>query len=349
MNTVGMMQVSVIVCCYNSSKRIVPTLTHLINQKTTGLNWEIVVVDNNSSDDSNRVIQNFIAQHANTVDCKLIEQPKPGLAFARIKGVEESSGQFILFCDDDNWLDENYVSNAYKIMSGNSAIGMLGGIGEAVTEIIAPDWFSRFQSLYAVGPQNKIPGDITKYKACVYGGGVVVRREIFTVLKKIQFENVLTDRIGTKMVSGGDNEIGYAAVLLGYSIHYDPILTFKHFIPSQRLTIKYISSFFEGQTLTTTATSTYEKYLFRNDRSYSPLTAKLLFKELFQMIKNSINLVLGRNSYLHFYLHFNKTVSQINYYFCCKDQDYKIFLKVLKNIDLLKSYSQNRKHSANPE
>ena len=44
--------ISVIICCYNSSLRLDETLKHLINQKTHGFNWELIVVDNASTDNT---------------------------------------------------------------------------------------------------------------------------------------------------------------------------------------------------------------------------------------------------------------------------------------------------------
>ena len=331
---------SIVICCYNSSARIADTLLHIAKQKiANNVNWEVIVINNNSTDLTSETALKAWNETQSTIAFKIIDEPKPGLSFARKRGTIESKGHYIIFCDDDNWLEENYIQKAYEITQKDPKIGMLGGIGEAYIKGSRPEWFEKVKEAYAVGAQNAVEGDITSTKGFVYGAGAVVKRELLVTLDQIGFKHVLTDRIGKKMVSGGDNEMGYAIVLLGYKIYYSPELKFQHFIPNNRLTLQYLKKFRIGQTYTATAVKTYENFIFRNSTLYQPLNFK---SEVLNNIKKialiNIEYLKGIRFYYDYYLTQIKLLSLIKYYFFYKKQDYQNYVKVQDNIQLLKAY-----------
>ncbi|WP_136669276.1 glycosyltransferase [Flavobacterium sp. H122] len=331
---------SIVICCYNSEERISKTLHHIARQKIKDdINWEVIVVNNNSTDLTTEKAFKTWEKINSFIDFKIIDEINPGLSFARKKGTLESRGEYILFCDDDNWLDENYIQTAFEITQKDSKIGMLGGIGTAFTIGDTPEWFEKAKIAYAVGAQNETEGDITYKKGYVYGAGAIVKKELLILLDEIGFAHVLTDRIGKKIVSGGDNEIGYAIVLLGYKIYYSQKLKFQHYIPDNRLNLKYLKKFKIGQTYTYTAIKTYEDYIFKKDTLYKPLTFKnCVLTNLKEIVLINIQYFKGETSYSNYYLNQAKWISNIKYYFFNKYQDYNIYVKVQNNIKLIENY-----------
>ncbi len=123
-NRIARKGVSVVICCYNSAKLLPVTLEHLSRQKTRSyVDWEVVIVNNASTDNTSEVAAMEWKKYP---DCKgslkIAYQPIPGLAAAREKGIEESKYEYIVFCDDDNWLDENFVQNVVRLMRSNSIL-----------------------------------------------------------------------------------------------------------------------------------------------------------------------------------------------------------------------------------
>src|SRR6185437_15848637 len=110
--------ISVIICCFNSAKRLAPTLEHLYKQKNIPLSsWEVIVVNNCSTDDTAPVAaQIWDSFPSHKPDFRVVDEQTPGLSSARQRGIDESRYGFVVFCDDDNWLDENYLSIALNIM-----------------------------------------------------------------------------------------------------------------------------------------------------------------------------------------------------------------------------------------
>src|SRR5690348_5199720 len=117
--------VSVIICCYNSAKRIVPTIEHLQKMSVAGISWELIIVDNNSNDDTAAVAAEAWKKNA-IAPIRIVEEKEPGLMSARIKGVEVSSYDILSFIDDDNWVDTKWVENVYRIFSSDPDIAACG-------------------------------------------------------------------------------------------------------------------------------------------------------------------------------------------------------------------------------
>jgi hypothetical protein len=146
----------------------------------------------------------------------------------------------LVFCDDDNWFQPDFVKNAYSIMASDPLIGAAGGEGRAVTDGKLPDWFEDHKSYYACYRQRSEDGELSGSTAFLYGAGLVVRKRLFLELHAGGLETVLTDRTGTKLSSGGDNEFCYLIRLRGYKLWYSSRLQFFHYLPQARLTEKYL-------------------------------------------------------------------------------------------------------------
>jgi glycosyltransferase involved in cell wall biosynthesis len=234
--------VSVVVCCYNSANRLPNTLKYISEQVVQpGITWEVIVIDNNSSDNTAAVAHQLWLEYNGNPSFTIVNQPVPGLNNAREKGFEFASYEYIILCDDDNWLASDYVENAYTIMQQHPEVGIAGGRSEPVCEVEPPDWFGAQQSSYAVGWQALHSGDLTSTRKYVWGAGMVLRKSVWLKLKKAGFKSLVSDRIGDKLTSGGDSELCYAFILAGYRIWYDDALVFKHFIPKERLTFSYLN------------------------------------------------------------------------------------------------------------
>jgi glycosyltransferase involved in cell wall biosynthesis len=230
--------ISVIICCYNSVTRLQKTLEYLVHQAFPENMWELIVVDNNSNDNTGETARREWEQYNVTIPIKVSYEPMPGLSYARQKGVTEACFEFVLFCDDDNWLERNYLRYTYEILTNNTNIGVLGGRSEGHFEAERPSWFKSFEHAYALGKQMPSTG-IANRRRYVAGAGMVVRKEIFDILDKITFNNLLTDRKGNALSSGGDSELCLIILFLGYDLYYDERLEFIHFIPAKRLSWKY--------------------------------------------------------------------------------------------------------------
>ena len=155
--------------------------------------------------------------------------------------MQQAKYNLFLWCDDDNWLCDTYVQTAFDIMETDPTIGALGGWCDAAFETEKPQWFDEQARFFAVSKQGKRSGDITQKKGCVYGAGMVLRKSHWLELKERGFKQLLSDRVGNKLSSGGDTEYCYALRLLGYKMWYDERLYFKHYMTKERMQLNYVA------------------------------------------------------------------------------------------------------------
>lgn len=232
---------SIVICCYNSSNRIGKCLSHIASLKVPNLlQAEVIVVDNASTDNTSIAVERHWEKLKSPFPLIQVCEPTPGLSFARKKGVGASKYEYILFCDDDNWLDKDYLNVVFKLISKNKSIGAIGGWGQAFFEEEEPEWFYKYSYLYAVGKQGTIIDNVSKDNNCLYGAGLVIKKSAWQDLFSRGFNSILTDRKGNNLSSGGDTELTYALRLAGYQLWFSQEMTFQHFMPKNRMSLDYL-------------------------------------------------------------------------------------------------------------
>lgn len=230
--------ISVIVCCYNCALRLPETIRHLAQQQTPDhLPWEIWIINNASTDNTAQVaISEWQKYPATGIEFNVVDELAPGLFNARRKGIECARYEYLLFCDDDNWLNPSYLATAFEIIDANPKIGALGGCGEIVAEEPVAMDKALLGQLNANGPQHWAVTD-----HWVYGAGMTIRKSIFMELTEQGWLQITAGRTGSNFLSGDDAEICFMFYLRGYQIIADDRLTFKHLIPLKRQRTKTIT------------------------------------------------------------------------------------------------------------
>ena len=227
--------VTIIICCYNSVKRLPETIRHISLQKNTeDIPWEILLIDNASTDNTSEVANNLCEQYLKHVPFSIIYEDNPGLASARKRGINEAKHEFLLFCDDDNWLYPDYVAIGFHLLKNNSKIGVLGGQGVGEYESHPPQWFLDHTMNFAIGKQANASGNLTSTRGWVFGAGFFNRKSLLKQLEASNFIFLLTGRKGNVLSTGEDKELCFVIREMGYQIFYDEKLMFKHYMPVER-------------------------------------------------------------------------------------------------------------------
>lgn len=235
--------VTILICTYNGAERLPLTLRYIAAQQIpAAIACELIVVDNASTDNSVATIHREWKQYNTGIELRVVTERRPGLTYARETGFAEAQYNYIILCDDDNWLAPDYAHKAFTIMEQQPAIGILGGKGNFVYETPAPDWLLAC-NLYAGGPQAKQSGRLKDH--LVYGAGAVLRKSAYKSICDRGFVSALTDRQGGNLSSGGDYELCYVLALAGFSSWYEESLYFDHYITANRLTLPYYLTYIE--------------------------------------------------------------------------------------------------------
>lgn len=247
--------ISIVICCYNSAKRLPETLRHIARLNAEKIQFEIILIDNASTDNTRLVAKEEWYILENCLELKIIDESQPGLNYARRKGAEEAQFDWILFCDDDNWLDKKYLDCFYEISNAYPDLSVIGaGIACPVYEVTPNSWFYKHKHLCAIfslrdeGVEEHFAsksGDT----CWVAGAGMIIKKEVL-MLYFNNNEFILTDRKGDSLSSGGDSDIINFVLKNRYKTGQFTKLNLQHYIPKNRLTKAYIKKLTKGMAFT---------------------------------------------------------------------------------------------------
>ena len=241
---------SVIVPAHNPhAARLQRTLEGLRAQTLPADQWETVLVDNASSP----ALTAEWATHA-PENFRLVGEPVPGLSHARRRGFTEARGEFAVLVDDDNVLAPDYLTTVLVLFAQHPQIGALGGRSLPEFEARPPAWTNEFHPLLALrdlGTEPLISHGLrpegsarNEYPAFApIGAGMALRRAAWSVWVNARRNqpNLISDRRGTELTSGGDNDIVLCAMRAGWDVGYFPALSLTHLIPAGRLEPDYLA------------------------------------------------------------------------------------------------------------
>ena len=238
--------ISIIICTYNGAERLGQTIEHIARQTLSSIPWEVILADNASTDDSAAVGQSEWAKHhLPEIPFRVIYQPKPGKLYALRNAISEARYEYIITCDDDNWLAPDYAEKIYKRFESSASVAAIGGFGIPVTEGSAlPSWFKDYEVMYAVGAQAKKTGLMTG-RSVLWGAGLSTRRSLYLKMYKTYPSFLIQQE--RDIIFAEDSEYCLRLLLKGYKLFYDSSLIYHHFISDSKLDLNrrdsYIAQF----------------------------------------------------------------------------------------------------------
>ena len=282
--------ISVIICCYNSDWIIDRCLNALEQQIISkSIPWEVIIVNNLSTDNTEKVVKEFISK--NPYRYHIVYEQKPGLLYARIRGVQNAQYSYIIFCDDDNILSPHYLEGMFNLMEQDNRIGAYGGCGIAEYLAQPHPLVIDFAKSYALGSQKQNINFL-------YGAGLCIRYDIISKLYSSNNTFMLTGRCGNSLLAGDDSEIIKQVLLQGYCIKSTDDLTFLHVLPAKRLTLSYLLKIQYGFGLSYPILNTYDL----------AIQHKSVFFIYLNIIKNFLKLIK-----YYFSFHNPKRIDRLHY------------------------------------
>ncbi len=118
------MEVSIIIPAYNCGECIKKCLDSILNQ--TFKDFEIIIINDGSKDNTEQVIEKYINEHKN-FDIKLINQQNMGVAKTRNKAMKLTKGKYLVFVDNDDFLDRDYLAVYHDIITKGDYDAVIGG------------------------------------------------------------------------------------------------------------------------------------------------------------------------------------------------------------------------------
>jgi len=224
---------SVVICTYNRANYLLKTLESLVPQKFSSEKFEIIIVDNNSSDSTEEVCNQFINQNKN-LTVRYFKEMQQGISFGRNCGVNEANGEFIAFIDDDETVNSDYLQNLDDFFQNYTDAELCAGPVVPVFETSQPQWLSPFSMRLITGAYNK--GQKIKIvgpKDYPGTGHATFKRDLF--LKYGEFKTNL-GRSGNSLMGGEDKDFFLRLIENKVKCYYLPSAIIYHHIPDSKLT-----------------------------------------------------------------------------------------------------------------
>ncbi|MGB7443861.1 MAG: hormogonium polysaccharide biosynthesis glycosyltransferase HpsE [Coleofasciculaceae cyanobacterium] len=237
---------------YNGEKRLPEVLECLLifcqrqsAGKTEYFSWEVIVVDNNSTDSTAQIVQSYQQSWPCQYPLRYCFEPQQGAAFARKLAVKKAQGKLVGFLDDDNLPAANWLEAAYAFAQEHPQAGAYGSQIHGAFEKTPPENFHRLAPFLAITERGSQPlrYEPTK-KVLPPSAGLVVRKQAW--LESVPPEQILTGRTLNNVVTSEDLEILCYIQAKGWEIWYNPAMEINHKIPSWRLEREYLLSLLQG-------------------------------------------------------------------------------------------------------
>ena len=232
--------VTVVVCTYNRAALLADALTALIEQAGAPP-YEVVVVDNNSTDATAAVLSGFAA----TGRIRAVHEPAQGLSYARNRGIAEARGELLAFTDDDVRVSATWVRSIAAAFARHPDADMVGGKVEADWQGDPPSWLATA----GLAPLALVDYGADAFRIglteprCLVGANVAVRR---TALARLEGFSTRLQRVADGIGSTEDHDFQMRLLHGGAVAVYDPHISVRTVVPRERLSKRYHRAWHRG-------------------------------------------------------------------------------------------------------
>lgn len=233
------MRVSVCIPTHQRAGLLARALEALVHQRVgSELDWEIVVANNNCTDDTPRVVSRY-AERA-IVPVSQVFEARPGVSYARNAAIAVATGEILAFIDDDIRPEASWLAAALNALECEGA-DLVGGRILPEWEAPPPAWLSANDELYdylglmAMSERRRLTYPFAD-RPRIWGGSMMVRR---STLDRVGVFNVSLGRIGAGLRHGEESDLIRRVLQAGLVVVYDPAILVYHWVPRERMRRRY--------------------------------------------------------------------------------------------------------------
>lgn len=260
MSTTQKIRASIIIPTYNRCQSLERALQSVAKLDLPGGQFEVVVIDNNSTDNTPNVAHRF--RNAG-IPLKYVKETRLSFTVARHTGADAASGEILSYIDDDVVVDSGWLAAVSDAFEGDQAVGIVGGPIFPTFEVEPPDWIKQYYpmsgwlSLLDRGPDLHETHD-------AYGPNFSVRKDMLQLVGGFPADTIGVEAEGrpgvVEKIYVGSGDVGLCAKVrkAGYKVIYAPGALVHHVIPPVRLTKKWWHSRLAGEGYYHAITKQYE-------------------------------------------------------------------------------------------
>lgn len=195
------MDVSVVMSTYNRAHVLGAAIEALLRQETGGLAYEVLIVDNNSTDHTKQVIESYAR---NDSRLRYVFEKKQGVAYGRNAGIALTKGEYIAFCDDDVIVSPSWLRNFHEALLRYPDADFIGGKVLPLWKNTPPKWIDSKMAPLALQDYGDTPERVSKDNPrCLISACLAVRRQAF---ERAGLFDPATQRVGNSIGSSEDHD-----------------------------------------------------------------------------------------------------------------------------------------------
>lgn len=229
------LDLSVIVCTYNRCRLLEGNLEALARQITPPeLSWEVVVVDNNCTDNTARVVED--AQREFSVPLRRVIESKQGLSNARNCGIAAAAGRYLVFTDDDTRPLPHWVEAIWQTFEQEHCDAVAGRV-ELDWPLARPRWLiDDLLSSLAHADYGPVMRPLSVTQEPPLGANMAFTRVVFDHVGNF---NPTLGRIGKKLLGGEETDLYERVLAAGFKVLYQPRAAMRHVVEAERVDKAY--------------------------------------------------------------------------------------------------------------
>lgn len=225
-------KVTVAIPTYNRADFLRQTLAGIAEQQFPRDNFEVIVIDNNSTDHTRSVVAEFAAAKPAP---RYVREPQQGLDYARNRAIAEARGEIIIFGDDDILVQPDWLAHLAVPLLADAGRQRIGAVGGEVIPVFPdglPDWVREWHAPLQFRPDS---GPLEPRHSPM-GANLAFPAWIF---ERVGRFHTALDRAAGNYFSGGDSEMIRRIRQHGYEVWFAPAAAVKHQMPASRTTFRY--------------------------------------------------------------------------------------------------------------
>lgn len=229
-------KVSAVLCSYNRGRFIVQAVDSIFSQDFDRSQYEVIVVDNNSTDDTLERLQAYKSQHPE-YNFRFVTEPNQGVAFTRTRCAKEAKGEIVTYLDDDSIAQPGWLQRTVDFYDKHPEVWSIGGkiTPYFLTEI--PEWYSKyFFGLVGKFDQGQREKRLTGQKyPC--GANMSFRHKVF---EEIGYFNHDLGRSGKGLLATEEKDIYMRILRYGKQVYYLPEVEVLHAVEGNKFDENYV-------------------------------------------------------------------------------------------------------------
>lgn len=229
---------TVLICTYNRAALLADTLDSLALSRVSRVRWHVVVVDNNSTDDTRDIVTSRIGRFP--VPLEYLFEARQGKSYALNTGLDATTSAIVIFTDDDVRVSESWVDASCGAILDDPSIDYTGGPVRPIWERSCPEWLDQSRSdlwgtlaILDYGPERFI---FEERRRVPLGVNMAVRRSL---IDRIGGFDPALGRRGASLLGQEQAEFFCRSRAAGARGLYEPAMGLHHHVPAKRLTKDY--------------------------------------------------------------------------------------------------------------